>query len=224
MAKILIVDDDVDLSSNLKKWLTKEQHVVELVHTGGDAIKLMEAVPYEAVILDWQLPDTTGLDLCKHYRSIGGTASVLMLTGRSAVTDKLAGLDSGADDYLTKPFDLREVSARLRAILRRPQATVQPTVLSARDVVLDPVKHEVRKDGKLLRLLPIDFALLSFFMRHPNTVFSADALLERVWTTDSEATSDSLRCAIRRIRQSIDTDGEESMIETISKVGYKLRP
>jgi DNA-binding response OmpR family regulator len=145
-----------------------------------------------------------------------------MLTGRGSISDKEAGLDSGADDYLTKPFNMKELSARIRAMLRR--STSQPSnVLTTGDLVVDPGKYKVLRKGVEIQLLPREFALLEFFMRHPDEVFSAEALLQRVWHSESEATSDALRTCIKRLRQKIDNSDEDSVIQTIPRVGYRLK-
>ncbi len=225
MAKILLVDDDRELVSMLKVWLESEHHIVEEIFEGPTALQQLGITQYDVVILDWDLPGMSGPSICKAFRDMRGSTPIIMLTGKKAISEKESGLDAGADDYLTKPFDVKELSARIRALLRRPQAMVS-TVLQVQDIVLDGAKYRVTKGGEEVRLLPKDFALLEFFMRYPDQVFSSDALLQRVWQSDSEATSEAIRTAIKRIRQKLDDkDGEEStsIIENIPKVGYRLR-
>ncbi|HEY9773749.1 MAG TPA: response regulator transcription factor [Planktothrix sp.] len=223
MAKILLVEDDVELTAMIAEWLSFERHIVEVVHNGRDGTDRLRNCQYDVVILDWALPDLTGLEICRMFRADQGTTPIIMLTGRGSVGDKEMGLDSGADDYLTKPFNMKELSARIRALLRR--STQQPSnVLKAGELVVDPGKYKVLKSGQEITLLPREFALLEFFMRHPDEVFSAEALLQRVWHSESEATSDALRTCIKRLRQKIDADNENSIIQTIPRVGYRLKP
>jgi DNA-binding response OmpR family regulator len=222
LAKILLVEDDFELTAMITEWLSFERHMVEVVHTGRDGTDRIRNCQYDVIILDWALPDMTGLEICRAYRGEQGTTPIIMLTGRGSVSDKEAGLDSGADDYLTKPFNIKELSARIRALLRR--STQQPSnVLKAGDLLVDPGKYKVMKGSQEITLLPREFALLEFFMRHPDEVFSAEALLQRVWHSESEATSDALRTCIKRLRQKIDADSESSIIQTIPRVGYRLR-
>lgn len=225
MAKILLVEDDEDFALTLIAGLNNERHTVEHAIDGPLAVDLLGCTEFDVVILDWELPSMNGIEVLREFRNRGGKTPVLMLTGKSEITDKETGLDTGADDYLTKPFDLRELVARIRALLRRPGAAVE-NVLRARDLMLDPVKHRLTKEGKEVHLLPRDFALLEFFMRNQDQVFSADTLLSRVWHADSDASAEGLRAAIRRIRKSVDGGAElsDSIIENISRVGYRLKP
>ncbi len=222
MAKILLVEDDRDLSATISKWLQYERHTIEVVHDGTEGLDRVLLGSYDVIILDWRLPELSGLEICKQYRDKKGNTPIIMLTGKTELTDKEAGLDAGADDYLTKPFSMRELTARLRALLRRSSSFRSP-ILKIGKLSLDPVHHQITKDGEPLNLAPIDFALLEFFMRHPNELLGTDALLQRVWHSDSEATSDSLRTSLKRIRKKIDDDPENSMIENIPRVGYRLK-
>jgi len=224
MAKILFVEDDPNLAEMVLEWLKFEHHTVEWVNEGSAGMERLKFGSYDAVILDWNLPGISGLDICKQYRDKGGTSPIIMLTAMGTVTNKELGLDSGADDYLTKPFSVKELAARLRALLRR-RVSAPSSVLTAKNLTLDPGKHKVTRNGAELHLLPKEFALLEFFMRHPEEVFSSDALLQRVWNYDSEATSEAVRTCLKRLRRKIDdTDDEDSsIIQTVPRVGYKLR-
>jgi DNA-binding response OmpR family regulator len=225
MAKILFVEDDTGLAEMVVEWLTFERHNVEVVHNGKEGFERLQLGSFDVVILDRQLPEMTGLEILKEHRAEGGTTPILMLTGMNTVTDKEAGLDTGADDYLTKPFSVKELSARIRALLRRSSKTTS-NVLSAKDLVLDPTKHKVTKNGEEIHLLPREFQMLEFFMRHPEEVFSSDALLQRIWHSESEATPDAVRTCLKRLRKKIDgSDNEEdkSIIQTVPRIGYKLR-
>ena len=221
MAKILIVEDEFDLSEPVRLYLTHDHHLVEVVSDGNEALERLRFYKYDLIILDWMLPGMHGVDVCKTFRSTGGTTPILMLTSRRQTQDKIAGLDAGADDYLTKPFEVAEIAARVRALLRRPQA-VTSNVLKIGHLELEPNSFRVTRDGEDVQLLPKEFALLEFFMRHPGQVFSAEALLDRVWSSESEASPETIRTYIKRLRQKIDNPGQPSMINTVHGVGYKL--
>jgi DNA-binding response OmpR family regulator len=223
MAKILIVEDDHDLGGMVVDWLRFEHHSVEIVHNGREGLERLQTSEYDAVILDWDLPGMAGIDVCRQFRTEGGLSPIIMLTGKNAISEKEQGLDSGADDYLTKPFNMKELSARLRAVLRRP-AGVVANVLKVRDIEMDPSRYLVKKAGVEIQLLPKEFSLLEFFMRHPNQVFSSDALIQRVWQSDSEATGDAIRTCLKRLRKKLgDSDDSEPIIQTIHGVGYRIR-
>jgi two-component system OmpR family response regulator len=205
----------------MEDWLGEDGYQVELVDNGTAAQEKLDKQPYDVLIVDWGLPDIAGTDLCKKYRDAGGSASILMLTGRGAITDKEQGLDAGADDYLTKPFHPRELSARLRALLRRPRE-LRDNILQAGDLTMEPAAARLTKAGKEITLLPKEFALLEFLMRNPNQVFAADVLLDKVWSKESENSPDTVRVHITKLRSKIDKEGEPSIIRTIHRVGYKL--
>jgi DNA-binding response OmpR family regulator len=221
MAKILLVDDDTELLATVSDWLKSEGHAPDTSANGSDALDLLRSFQYDIIVLDWQMPGLSGLDVLKRLRSDGCKSLILMLTGKDAVDDKAQGLDAGADDYLTKPFHPKELSSRLRALLRRSRE-VAPTDLIAGDLVVKPVGFQVLKAGKEVKLLPKEFALLEFLMRHQNETFSAEALMDRVWSSDSEASPETVRVHITRVRAKIDTPGEPSIIKTVHRVGYKL--
>jgi two-component system OmpR family response regulator len=224
MAKILFVEDDTNLAEMVNEWLTFEHHNVEVVNDGRDGLDRIRLAKYDLVILDRNLPRVDGVEICRAHRSDGGTTPIIMLTGMNAISDKETGLDTGADDYLTKPFSVKELSARIRALLRRSSHATS-NVLKARNIVLDPIKHTISKDGVEVHLLPREFALLEFFMRHPGEVYSSEALLQRIWQTDSEASPDAVRTCLKRLRRKIDdSDNEDkSLIQTVPRVGYRMR-
>lgn len=224
MTKILVVEDDPEFAMTLVDGLTLERFTVEHSPTGTDAIELLRVAEYDTIILDWNLPGATGIEVLRQFRANGGKTPVLMLTGKSEIEDKEKGFDTGADDYLTKPFHMRELVVRVRALLRR--GSVEPSnVLRVRNIKLDPGKHRVMKGDTEVHILPRDFALLEFLMRNRDDVFSADALISRVWHNDSEASAEGLRSAIRRIRKALDDseDLSQSIIENIARIGYRLR-
>jgi len=224
MPQILFVEDDKDLSAVVNEWLTADGYTVELAHDGLTGWEFLRQYNYDVVILDWNLPGLSGPEMCNRYRAGGGVAPVIMLTAKSQITEKMEGFDSGVDDYLTKPFNLKELSARLRALLRRPQAVVTNVIINGY-IELDVVKRRITKGGVEVHLLPRDFELLEFLMRHLDEVFSSEALLQRIWGSDAEATSDALRTSIKRLRQKLDLSDSDaqSFIENIPRVGYRLR-
>jgi DNA-binding response OmpR family regulator len=224
VAKILLVEDDQDLAKTIADFLSREKHNVEIVHDGLDGAEMLKFDSFDVLVLDWDLPGLSGVEILARYRAAGGKAPTIMLTGRQKVDEKEEGFESGADDYLTKPFSLRELAARIRALLRRPVQLVSD-VLTVRDITLDPEKHRVTKGGAEVKLTPKDFSLLEFFMRHPDELFAAETIVSRVWLQNEEASPDALRVAIRRLRKAFGETGEagESVIENVSKMGYRLK-
>ncbi len=221
MAKILIVEDEADLAELVKNWLVKDHHLVEIADDGLEALIRMETNNYDVVILDIMLPSVNGMEICKRYRKSGGSAGIIMVTAKGHVDDKETGLDSGADDYMTKPFQLKELAARVRAVLRRNHGQAQD-VMRFRDLEIDVNEFKVLKGGHEVHLLPKEFRLLEFFLRHPHQVFSAEDILSSVWESDTEALLDTVRGHITRVRKKLDTAGTPSIIATVYGVGYKL--
>lgn len=221
MAKILIVEDDLELCTRIVEWLTFEQHTVEAVHDGREGSERLKFYTYELVILDWQLPNMTGLEICKKFRAAGGLTPLLMLTGKGEVSDKEEGLDSGADDYLVKPFHMKELAARLRALMRRPS---MPTgnVLKIRDFALDTLTKKFLNGETEIALSPKEYALMEYFMRHPDEVFSQEALLERVWSSESEASIFSVYTAVKTLRKKLTIGGGKPVLTTVHGLGYRL--
>lgn len=222
MAKVLVIDDDLAVCQVIEDWLESQQHIVEIVNSGCEAESFLSTYQYDVIILDWMLPDANGPDILKKFRTSGGQTPVLMLTGRGQTHEKEHGLDAGADDYLTKPFDTRELAARVRALLRRAPA-VSNVLLTAHHVTLSTVSREVKSNGKTVKLYPREFVLLEFLMRHQGQVFSADTLLDRLWKADAEVGPETIRTCVKRLRQVLDVPGQESVVETVHGVGYKLR-
>jgi DNA-binding response OmpR family regulator len=221
MTKILLVEDDRQLAINVKEWLEREHYNVDVAHDGADGLQLFEHNDYDLSILDWELPSMSGLEICKHIRIMRPGARVIFLTGRGDMDDKLAGYEVGADDYLVKPFLAKELSARVRALLRRIE-TNQLTVLRAHDLELESKSFTVSKGGKALNLLPKEFALLEFFMQHPNQVYSAKSLLKELWPSDSDAGEDAVRTQIKTLRRKITATGENCPLVNEFNVGYKF--
>lgn len=223
MAKVLLVEDDQELCEIIQKYLAPEKHLLEIVHDGREGEDRLRFSEYDVAILDLNLPNQSGLSICKNYRNRGGRIPIIMLTSRNSVLDTETGLDCGADDYLTKPFSVRELAARIRALLRRHGGELTGVYCHGK-IVVKLAEHQCLKDGKPVQLAPVDLRLLELFFRHPDQIFSADAILKRVWHTESEATIDSVRTAIKRVRQKLDDeDVDYSIIETVPKIGYRLR-
>jgi DNA-binding response OmpR family regulator len=227
MTKILLVDDDERLTRALDDWLTAEDHDLEIISDGRVGLEKALQADFELLILDWDLPSLAGVEVCRQYKLAGGKAKVIMLTGKSAVRDRVAGLDAGADDYLTKPFNPEELSARVRALTRRAlaeQTTAGEAAIVFGYLHLDPKSKELLKNGLPVKLNAKEFSVVEFFMRHPNQVFSANELLNCIWSEDSEVSTDAIRVYMTRIREKIDRDKENSVIKTVHAVGYKFVP
>lgn len=205
----------------IKDVLEMGNHTVEWTTDGLEGFERLSIYQYDVAILDWSLPNMDGVDICKTYRSKGGSIPVLMLTGKNNVSDKVKGLDAGADDYLTKPFSVPELQARLRALLRRPSTTL-PEVLTVGDLTVDPKLCKARRGEREISLLPKEMAVLEFLMRHREQIFSVSDLLNRVWSSESESTEDAVRQCITRLRKKIDAEGEKSIIVTVKGLGYRI--
>jgi two-component system, OmpR family, manganese sensing response regulator len=221
VAKILVVEDDPEIVDKLKTWFSSEGHLLEAVTSGEDALQLLQNFSFDVAILDWQLPGMSGLELCKRYRETGGLCYIIMLTGKGSVDHKELGLDSGADDYLVKPFEMRELSGRVRAILRRPHGLL-PTEVQVSDVFLNLQSKTVTVGKETIRLMPKEAALLEYLMRHPNRTFSSKDLLNAVWPSDRDASTETVRSWMRNLRQKLNAAGKEDFIKTISGLGYMI--
>jgi OmpR-family two-component system manganese-sensing response regulator len=221
MAKILLVEDDSLLSTQIAEWLSSEQHVVDVVTDGEEAAFRLQSYSFDLVILDWMLPGATGVDVCRRFRSSGGHTPILMLTGRAQLEDKAFGLDSGADDYLTKPFVPLELSARVRALLRRsPQ--YQPPVVALADLRLDSATCSVTASDQKVDLTPREYALLEFLMKSPNQYFKPEAIIDRIWSSDSEASVDVVKVYVNKLRTKLNQLGTRVLIKTKYGSGYGL--
>jgi DNA-binding response OmpR family regulator len=221
MAKILLVEDEPDFVALISSLLAIEHHTVEAVVKGEDAVALLKMQQFDCLILDWNLPGISGLDVCRQFRESGGKTPILMLTARTHVDEKSTGLDAGADDYLTKPFELKELTARIRALLRRPVAFSGKN-LTVGQLEMDVKNYRVSRGDELIQLLPKEFALLEFFMRHTNQVFSPETLIDRVWLAGEEASPETIRTYIKRLRKKLDRQGQPSLFSTVHGVGYKF--
>jgi two-component system response regulator MprA len=221
--KILVVDDERAVRESLRRALELEGYEIELAGDGDEALYRLDADgDVDAVILDVLMPGTDGLDVCRRLRRTGNRVPVLMLTARDAVENRVEGLDAGADDYVTKPFALEELVARLRALLRRA-TNGGDDVLRFADLELDPGTREVRRDGELIDLTRTEFSLLELFMRNPRQVLTRSVIFERVWGYDFGFASNSLDVYIGYLRRKTEAGGRPRLIQTVRGVGYALR-
>lgn len=222
MPKILIVEDDLDVCAQVSQWLSEQKYIVEEVASGQDALQLLESFKYDLIILDFNLPDMTGGDVCRSFRKSGGNTPVLMLTGESDIEHKKEGFDSGVDDYLTKPFALQELTMRLNALSRRISTRVVE-VLQVGDLLLNPADRTVVKASSPIKLFPKEFSILELLMRNSNQVVRTDDLLAQIWRSDEGASSETVRTCISRLRKKLGDSDASPVIENIPTVGYIIR-
>lgn len=222
MPKVLVVDDDVCLTRMVADWLKSENFAVEVVDNGTDAKSLIRDFHYDLILLDWNLPDVPGVNVLSEYRRNGGVGMVLMLTGHDQVEHKQEGFASGADDYLTKPFHISELVARMHALMRRPR-TVYQQELEVGEIRLNTQTRAVFVGDNEVNLLAKEFALLEHFMRHPGQVFDCAMLLDRLWKSEQAVGEETVRTCVKRLRQKLDTNSDQSHIETLYGAGYRLR-
>jgi two-component system response regulator MprA len=221
---IAIVDDDAAIRSALGRALRMENYDVELFDDGTSALKAIQLRAPDAIVLDLQLPDIDGLEICRRIRRSGDATPILMLTARDAVNDRVAGLDVGADDYLVKPFDLAELLARLRALLRRHNVLDgDGSVLRFEDLSLSPQTREVHRGTRSVELTKIEFDLLELFLHHPRQVLTRDQILDLVWGYNFDSGTNSLAVYIGYLRRKLEEASEPRLIQTVRGVGYALR-
>jgi two-component system OmpR family response regulator len=220
--RVLVVEDEVKMGSLLRRGLQEEGHAADVARTGDDALWMAAAVDYDAIVLDVMLPGRNGFEVCRELREGGVWAPVLMLTARTAVEDRISGLDAGADDYLPKPFAFGELLARLRALARRG-APERPPVLEAGGLRLDPSTHQVWRGETEIELSTKEFALLETFMRRPGQVLSRYQLLEHAWDIAYESKSNVVDVYVRYLREKVDRPYGVESLETVRGAGYRLR-
>ena len=221
--RILLVEDDRNLAELLKEALTSQHYLVDLATDGQEGWELAEAFEYDLILLDWMLPKLDGISFCKQRRQEGDHTPILLLTAQNSSTQKVEGLDAGADDYVAKPFDLTELFARIRALLRRGSATATP-VIEWGNLRLDPGNCEVTYDGQLLRLTAKEYSLLELFLRNNQRIFSQSALLDHLWSFDEPPTENAVRAHIKSLRQKLKKAGAAAdLIETVYGLGYRLK-
>ncbi len=220
--RVLVVEDGVRMARALKRGLEEEGHAVDVASDGPEAVWMATENPYAAAVLDVMLPGFDGFEVCRRLRAEGIWTPVLMLTARGGVSDRVRGLDAGADDYMEKPFSLLELTARLRALMRRG-TTERPAVLAVGDLRLDPSTRRVWRGDQDIMLSPKDFALLELFMRNPGIALTRTWILEHGWDFAYNGTSNVIDQYVLRLRRKVDLPFGTSDIETIKGVGYRLR-
>jgi two-component system OmpR family response regulator len=220
--RVLVVEDEIKMAGLVRRGLVEEGLAVDVANCGEDALVRATATRYDAIVLDVMLPGISGFETCRQLREGGTWSPVLMLTARDSIDDRIAGLDGGADDYLTKPFSLGELNARLRALFRR-QPSERPAVLEVGDILLDPACRSVSRNGTAVDLSAKEFALLETFMRSPGRVLSRFQLLEHAWDYSYEQRSNVVDVYIRYLREKLDRPFGVESIETVRGSGYRLR-
>ncbi len=219
--RILVVEDDPDVASFIRKGLQEERYAVDVAADGETGLRLAQDNPYDLIILDLMLPKLDGLAVCRRLRADRRHTPIVLLTARETVEDKVTGLESGADDYLTKPFAFAELLARVRALLRRGGAPLSR--LQAADLELDPVAHRVWRHGKEIALTAKEYAILEYLLRNADRVLTRTAIIEHVWDIHYEAVTNIVDVHIRSLRAKIDRDFAPPLIQTVRGVGYMLK-
>lgn len=220
--RILIIEDDQAILKILQRGLAYEGYTVDTATEGRSGLMLARDHQPDLVILDWMLPGMDGLEVCHRMRTANGSVPILMLTAKDAVQDRIQGLDAGADDYMVKPFNLDELLARVRALLRRTQPDRVP-VLKFADLTLDTGSRQAARDTRLVQLTAKEYELLELFLRHPKQVLTREVIFDRVWGYDFGGESNVLEVYIRYLRQKLEEGGEVRLIHTVRGVGYVMR-
>jgi DNA-binding response OmpR family regulator len=222
--RFLLIEDDAILAESLAQSLSDQRYVVDIVGDGEVAWQQITAIDYDLVLLDIMLPKIDGITLCKQLRDRGFFKPILMLTGCNTNADKILGLDAGADDYLIKPFDLLELFARIRALLRRGEACLPP-ILTWGSLRLDPSTFEVTYAGKPLHLTPKEYSILELLMRYGRRVISRSVIIEHIWSLKEPPTEETVKAHIKSLRYKLNATGApKDAIETVRGIGYRLKP
>jgi DNA-binding response OmpR family regulator len=219
--RILVVEDEVKLAQAIKRALELRKYTVDVAHDGQAGLDLAVGEPFDLLILDIMLPGMDGLEICRRVRKEGIHVPILILTAKGQITDKVTGLDSGADDFMVKPFSLEELFARIRALVRRPPQ-IYNTVLTVKDLQLDPIKFTVTRAGALVHLSTKEFAILEYLMRHKNTVVTRETIVSHVWNYDTDVLPNVVEVHIKHVRDKIDTHFSPHLIHTIRGKGYMI--
>jgi two-component system, OmpR family, phosphate regulon response regulator PhoB len=224
-AHILIAEDDSGVAELIAYNLQKEEFEIAIARDGEEALMLMEERAPDLLLLDWMLPKVSGIEVCRRVRNSAehGNVPIIMLTARGEESDRVRGLDTGADDYITKPFVVSELLARVRAVLRRIRPALKDDRVVAGDLEIDRVGHRVFRAGAEIHLGPTEFRLLDHFMQHPGRVFSREQLLDRVWGSDVDVEVRTVDVHVGRLRKALRIDGTEDPIRTVRSAGYALR-
>jgi two-component system, OmpR family, response regulator len=221
--RILVVEDEHRIAQTIKKGLEQERYAVDLAYTGPDGYDLASTESYDTIILDLMLPGMDGLTICKQLRKLNIHTPILILTAKGQIHDKVEGLDSGADDYLTKPFSFEELLARIRALARRPE-NFKENKLSVGDLTLDPKSYVVTRASQLISLSNKEFALLEYLMRNANTILSKDEIIGHVWDYESDILPNTVEVNMRNLRNKIDNPfkNKKPLLHTVRGFGYKI--
>ncbi|KKU95074.1 MAG: Two component transcriptional regulator, winged helix family [Candidatus Amesbacteria bacterium GW2011_GWC1_48_10] len=221
--RILIVEDEHRIANSIKKGLEQEHFAVDVAYSGSDGWDLAEGEEYDLIILDLMLPGIDGLEICRKLRRAGINTPVLMLTAKGQVQDRVTGLDTGADDYVTKPFAFEELLARMRALTRRPKVTLDP-VLTTDDLSLDTKSYEVKRGIHLIKLTAKEFSLLEYLLRNSGNILAKEQIISHVWNYDADILPNTVEVNIRNLRNKIDRPfkGKKALIATVRGFGYKV--
>jgi len=219
--RVLLVEDDDRLASSVVNQLRQAGLAVDVVGSGADALRESAISPYDAIVLDLELPDADGVDICRRLRERGTPVRIIMATARDGVADRITGLDTGADDYLVKPYSVRELTARLRALLRRPEAAL-PTVYRIADLELDTATRLARRGDRAIELTTKEFMVLEHMMRNAGRVLTREQISEHAWDANYDPFSNVIDVYVARLRRKVDQPGEHQLIETIRGAGYRL--
>ncbi|MFN6463312.1 MAG: response regulator transcription factor [Nostoc sp. DedVER02] len=221
--KILLVEDEYRIAKALAEVLIDQNYLVDIASDGQVGWEFAKAFPYDLIVLDLMLPKLDGITLCRQLRQEGYSIPILLLTAKDTSTDKVIGLDAGADDYVVKPFDLQELMARIRALLRRG-ITILPTVFEWEKLRLDPSNYEVTYNGQPVHLTPKEYQILELFLRHSHQVFNRNDILKHLWSFEEPPGEETIKVHIRSLRQKLKVAGANvDFIETIYGLGYRLK-
>lgn len=220
--RLLVVEDEPKIAAYLKRGLQEQGYAVDSALNGAEALDFAEAAPYDLIVLDVLLPELSGLAVCRELRRRGQLTPVLMLTARDSIDDRVAGLDAGADDYLVKPFALRELLARVRALTRRSSEGSKSPALELADLSLDPRTRQVRRGGRPIELTAKEYAVLECLLRDPGRVLSRTVIAEHVWNYDADIQSNIIDVYIRNLRRKVDDASDLKLIHTVRGAGYRL--
>lgn len=222
--KVLVVEDEVRIARSIQKGLEQEKFVVDVSHDGASGYDLATTEEYDCIVLDWMMPEMDGMEVCTKLRKEKNITPILMLTARTQTQDKVKGLNTGADDYLAKPFSFDELIARIRALTRRPKAIAENT-LKVRDLSLNSQNYSVVRAGKNINISQKEYQLLEYLMKRPGSVFSKQQIIEQVWDFDSDVLPNTVEVYIKNLRKKIDLPFSESkpLIHTVRGFGYKIQ-
>lgn len=220
--RVLVVEDEIKLANAIKRALELQKYAVDVAYNGEEGLDLAVGENFDIIILDLMLPKIDGVEICKQIRKEGISTPVLMLTAKGQTSDKVRGLNVGADDYMVKPFSFEELFARIRALVRRSFNGGNPT-LKVKDLILDPIAYKVIKRGKVIELSSKEFSILEYLMRHKNSVITREQIVNHVWNYDADILPSTVEVHIKHLRDKIDFPFKTSLIKTVRGFGYEIR-